>query len=114
MVVDRPDGLVVVDVEIEFNFKVYKKLEIDLKHINSGKNFSRETNFSVDEIVDLVINFLDGNVLEPHSHRKFEDETCEYFFLKDIYKGKKYKLVICTCTDLQENLGIMTFYRIRS
>lgn len=53
----------IVKVDIEFNYLHYTKLEIDLEHINRGKNFSRETKFSVEEIIFLAQLFIDGEHL---------------------------------------------------
>jgi hypothetical protein len=113
MVVTRPDGLVIVDVEIEFNFLNYSKVEIDLQHINQGKNVTRKTQFSVEEAVNLVIALIDGQVIELDSQRYYGDDSCNYYSAIKKFQSNFYKLVFCTCTDRPETLGIITLYRLR-
>ncbi|MGZ3857576.1 MAG: hypothetical protein ACXVKO_15060 [Bacteriovorax sp.] len=74
MVVVRPGSLVIIDVEIEFNFLNYLKIEIDLQHINRGKNLTRETNLSEEEILILVKEFLNGEILESEVQKDYGDE----------------------------------------
>lgn len=46
----RPDGLIEVDYEIEFNGFVYQKLEIDLAHVNKDDRSS----YSTSDVVKIV------------------------------------------------------------
>ena len=114
MAIVRPKSLEIIDVEIEFNFVSYRKIEIDLHHINRGKSLTRESTFSLFEIVNLVKIFLEGKILKPDNQRMYGDESCDYFtFIADL-NGKKYKLVFCVCTDRRDTLGVITLYRLRS
>jgi hypothetical protein len=47
MSVTRPESLIIINTEMEFNLRDFKKLEVDLKHINEGKDQTR-----------VVISFL--------------------------------------------------------
>jgi hypothetical protein len=114
MTVIRPRGLVVVEVDIEFNLLNYYKLEIDLEHINRGKNYTRETQYTLREIVDLVTLFIDKEILSSHATKNYGDESCEYYLLLKNFKGSNYKLVFCKCSDQVDTLGIITIYKIRS
>lgn len=113
MVVIRPEGLQIIDVDIEFNLLNYSKLEIDLQHINRGKWLTRETSFLLGEILNLVTNFLDGELIEADAQKVYENESCDYYCLSKNYRGKTYKLVFCICTDKKETLGIITLHRSR-
>lgn len=109
----RPDGLQIIEVDIEFNYLKYSKLEIDLHHINREKKFTRETNFSAKEIFILVTVFLDGEVLELNAQEVYGDESCDYYSVTKSYEDNIYKLVFCICTDRRDSLGIMTLHRLR-
>jgi len=114
MVVVRPDGLLVIDVEIEFNFLNYSKLEIDLHNINRGKKLTRYSNFSLEEVLIIVKTFFDGEVVELDIQKHYGDESCNYFSMIKKHQGNNYKLVLCICSDRVDALGIMTLYRLRS
>jgi hypothetical protein len=113
MAVIRPKDLMIVKVDIEFNYLHYTKLEIDLEHINRGKNFSRETKFSVEEIIFLAQLFIDGEHLELDAQKYYEDESCNYFIMIKKFQDNNYKLIFCICTDREDSLGIMTIFRIK-
>lgn len=113
MVVVRPDDLVRVDVEIEFNFLIYNKLEIDLRHINQGKSLTRHTGFTTFDIMDVVSDFLDGEICEVDEQKDYGKYSCNYFSLIKKFNSNYYKLVFCTCTDKPDTLGIITMYRVK-
>ncbi len=113
MAVIRPDDLVIIDVEINFNLQNYYKIEIDLNHINYGKNFTRKTDLTVEEIKILVTSLLDTRIFAPHAERDYGDDSCEYYYLVKALNGKIYKLVFCECTDRKGILGIITLHRLR-
>lgn len=113
MAVIRPDDLVIVDVEVEFNFLIYNKLEIDLRHINHGKTFTRETSYTVDEITCIVRSLLNGVISDVYTEKYYGNESCTYFTLYKTLEGKQYKIVFCYCTDRKDTLGIITLHRIR-
>lgn len=113
MAVIRPGDLFVVDVKIEFNFEKYSKLEIDFQHINRGKGFTRDEDFSIETIVKYVTMILDKELSEAELEKEYGDESCEYFTLIKNIDGKNFKLVFCICTDRLDTLGIITLYRLR-
>lgn len=113
MAVTRPANLVIVDVEIEFNFLIYTKLEIDVNHINYGKSFTRVVNYSANEVAGLVHLLLDGVSSDLYTEKVYGDESCYYFSLIKNIDERRYKIVFCTCSDRQGVLGIMTLYRVR-
>lgn len=114
MAVIRPDDLVIVDAEIIFNFVLYTKLEIDLQHINRGKKFTRESDYTATDVVELVTEFLNGDTFAPESMVEYDTERCDYFSVEKFFKGNKFKLIFCHCTDRNQTLGIMTMYRVRN
>lgn len=113
MVVIRPGDLVIVDVEIEFNFHFYTKLEIDLRHINRGKGFTRETNYSIDQVAFLAKSLLHGDTSDLYIEKIYGDESCTYFTIYKTLGTKQYKIVFCSCTDQKNTLGIITLHRSR-
>jgi hypothetical protein len=110
----RPDDLVYVDVDIEFNLKKFTSLEIDLRHINNGSKATRSTQYSVDEVVEIVRKFLNNQMVDEFSKRDYGNITCEYFSVVDKFKGKKYKLIICECSDRPDAIGVITLFRVWS
>lgn len=80
----------IVKVDIEFNYLHYTKLEIDLEQL-----------------------FIDGERLELDAQKYYEDESCNYFIMIKKFQDNNYKLIFCSCTDREDSLGIMTFFRIK-
>jgi hypothetical protein len=113
MVVIRPDILQIVDIDIEFNYVKYSKLEIDLQHINRGKKLTRHSNFLLEEVLILVTFILDGEVIGLNASKSCGDENCDYFSILKRFQGNNYKLVLCVCSDRKDTLGIITLYRAR-
>ncbi len=114
MSVTRPESLIIINTEMEFNLRDFKKLEVDLKHINEGKDQTRETKWLIEDVLALVKVFIDGQIQIAESHFDYKDESCDYFLVTDKYKGKLYKLVFCICSDRKNSIGIITLHRIRS
>jgi hypothetical protein len=113
MAVVRPDDLVTVDVEIEFNFLYYNKIEIDLEHINRGKSNTREAGYRVDEVTNIVKSLLDGAMSDVYTKKYYGDDCCTYFSIHKTLEDKHYKIVFCYCSDRKETLGIITLHRLR-
>ena len=110
----RPDDLVYVDVEIEFNLKKFTSLEIDLRHINNGSKATRNTKYSIEEVVEVVRKFLSGRVEVAISKTGYGYINCDYFLIEDYFEGKRFKLIICECSDRPNAIGIITLFRIWS
>ncbi len=110
--VPRPEGLVERFVEIIFNDLNYTTLEIDINHINSGKGFSRKTNFTAIEIVNIAVCFLNGISTEMVNDTYFGDTYCQYYVCENDYGSKKMKMVFCICSDRPDRIGIITLHRI--
>ena len=85
----RPEGLEIVEVDLEFNFSKFTKLEIDLSHINKDDR----SKFSKDDVAKIVIAMLSGIQLSPSDEKEFGDDICSYFVRTASFKDKKYKLV---------------------
>ena len=108
-VIERPNGLELVDVNIEFNFLKFTKLEIDLAHVNKN---GRST-YSSNDVAKIVIHLLSGLVLEASDEKSFGDEVCSYFVRSGEFEEKNYKLVFCICSDRPETIGVITLHRVR-
>lgn len=105
----RPDGLVIVEVNIEFNFLNYTKLEIDLAHVNKDERSS----YTSDEVAKIVSHLLNGLRLEASDEKAFGEEVCSYFVRSGEFEDKNYKLVFCICSDRPESIGVITLHRVR-
>lgn len=105
----RPDGLEIVDINLEFNFKTYLKLEIDMAHVNKDGR----SNFTKDDVARIAIFLLTNLVLTPSDEKEFGEEICSYFVRTSEFEKKNYKLVFCICSDRPDTIGIITLHRLR-
>lgn len=106
--IKRPEGLSYIEVRLSFNFKVYTKLEIDLGHINKNAR----SNFSIEEVTNIMASALENNALLACDEKEFGTEICSYFVKKLIYKKNNYKLVFCICSDREDSIGVITLHRL--
>ena len=109
----RPKNLVVVSTEITFNYVVFTELEIDLNHINFGKDQTRASHFSINELAEIVKTMLDGLYLDTESVRNYGLYNCEYFSIVKENDHKRYKMIFCICSDKKFTIGVMTLFRIK-
>ena len=79
----RPEGLILLEVELEFNFQTFTGLEIDLKHVNKEKR----SHFSANEVVVLVEELINGLRLLPSDEKQFGEEICSYFVRTSVCQG---------------------------
>lgn len=107
--IERPRNLIYEKCKIEFNYRLFDRLEINLVHINKN----RRSNFSPIEIHDAVIQFVGGRYLKQSTQKFFGVECCSYFVVIDQFKSKLYKLVFCICSDRTFNIGVITFHRTK-
>lgn len=107
--IERPSGLEIVEVNFEFNFLIYTKLEIDLVHVNKDGRSS----CSARDVVEIVSHLLNGHRLEARVEKSFGEDICSYFVRSDEFGDKNYKLVFCICSDRPESIGVITLHRVR-
>ncbi len=110
--ITRPDGLVFCDVDLWFNFRSYSVLEIDIEHINFGKNKIRDSYFTPGNVSEIVIELIGDDDLFPDDKKQFGNEFCNYYIKIGKYKSQKYKLVFCICSGRPRSIGIITLFRI--
>lgn len=110
--ITRPSGLVECEVNLIFNFRKIDGLEIDIEHINFGKKNSRDSSLSVSLIAGIVEVLINGKEYESQNIKFYGDEVCAYYKIIGIFDSKKYKLVICLCSDRPRRIGIITLFRI--
>lgn len=110
--ITRPNGLVIKEVVLQFNFEQYSTLEIDLDHINLGRNGTRQARFTVDLAAEIVIGLIDEEDLFFNDKKRYGNEFCYYFSKIGKFKEKKYKLVFCICSDRPRSIGIITLFRV--
>lgn len=104
----RPAGLEIVKASIEFNYRAFEYLEIDLEHVNRGKRSS----YSADEVVKIVMSMINNLRLVPSGEKDFGNENCSYFVRSGSSNDKKFKLVFCICSDRPTTIGVVTLHRI--
>jgi len=107
--INRPDGLETVNVDLKFNFNTFVVLEIDINHVNKHGR----SNLSKADIAKIVIGILSGTVLHPSDYKVFGNELCSYFVKTSDFEDKNYKLVFCICSDKPDTIGIITLFRTR-
>lgn len=106
--IERPEELETVEVDVQFNFQKFEFLEIDLKHINKNGR----SNLSVLEVTEMVLGLINNRNLSPSGEKAFGDEMCSYFVRSGKRDGKKLKLVFCICSDRPTTIGVITLHRI--
>ncbi|MBH46949.1 MAG: hypothetical protein CME71_02130 [Halobacteriovorax sp.] len=106
----RPKSLEYIAVQVNFRGLLFETLEIDLAHINKY----RRSSFRLKDIVYAAKTMLHQNYFEANSSKQYEKETCHYYVIIERFNGSFYKLVFCVCSDRPKNIGINTFYRIKS
>ena len=107
--ITRPENLICVKREIEFNLRIYKVLEIDLAHINKNGR----ANYLVTDVMEIVQVILDGVVLESVEYKLYGKEYCDSFIQTGKHKQKRYKIVLCVCSDRPNSIGIITLHRLK-
>ena len=110
--IKRPLGLVFCETSLVFNCSYYLKLEIDIDHIQLGKNKKRLSALTLAAVVELSELFINNQFFYPEGEARYGSDFCEYFSIINHYKTKKYKLVFCICTDRPHAIGIITLHRI--
>lgn len=104
-----PLGLVVVQINIEFNQILYEKLEIDLDHINKNER----SNLSLQEVLKIFDYFIRNLSLQPSGEKSYKDEICSYYVRTHFWCHKKYRLIFCICSDRPLTIGVLTLFRVR-
>ncbi len=110
--IKRPDDLIKCETFLIFNGIEYHCLEIDLAHINEGKEGKRKSSFSVAVIEGIVFDLINDLNKVPESFRNFENGFCEYFLITGQHKLRNYRIVFCICSDRPHAIGIITLFRI--
>ena len=105
----KPSGLesIIFEPPVEFNGVKISKVEVDLIHINYGKNVKiKRSEFSLKEIKEIIKSNLDELDLDPVN----EDGTHFYFAFELDINNRQFRLIFCwDKNDL--SLGIITLYR---
>ena len=110
--VKRPSNLKRVVVELKFNDQLYTELEVDLEHINRGKELkSLRSSFTLATTTKIISFALEGIFLEPVNTSEFANTICEYYVKIFVWKGQKMRIVFCICNDEPATIGIITLFR---
>lgn len=75
-----------------FRNKSFDFLRVDLGHINFDKGNNKRSDFSLSEVVEIIIGELDGYNFDPVG----EKDGAEFFVHLLNYKNKPYKLIFET------------------
>ena len=103
---ERPEGLQIVNRNIEFNFHKFNTLEIDLQHINKNSR----SNYSAKQISTIVGSLIDGQLLAPSGEKQFGKDFCTYYVKTNYYGKHQYKIVFCICSDQPTSIDIITLH----
>ena len=95
-----------------FNGYEFDAVEIDLEHINRGKQKLRQSQFDVEQVLNIIKILIHFEYLLSVGLRVFQDESYLYFAKSGIVKNKKYRIVFCICSDRPKTIGIITLFRI--
>ena len=112
-VIKRPELLIYSEVEILFNFKEISILEIDLEHINKGKNKTRNNRLNAEEVVKIVTALISDLNLLFTDFKQFENDFCYYYSKIGNFNNKRFKLIFCICSDRPKTIGVITLFRVR-
>jgi hypothetical protein len=86
----RNEEIIEVDVDdFLFQGEVYGLIKVPLNHINFDRRNKKRSDFSVEEVVKIVIRELEGNFLTPTGHKNGID----FFVHILLYEDRPYKLV---------------------
>lgn len=99
-------------VDLVFNFALFKKLEIDLQHINQGRLKLRQTKLTADDVTYIAMTLINNDFLHMSGKREFGEEHCTYFAKEGCVEGKKYRIIFCVCSDQPKAIGIITLFRV--
>ncbi len=109
----RPNSLISVKTNFGFNGLIITEVEIDINHVNFGKNKSKKrSNFNADFVAKVCNKFFSNKFLEDVGLKEFGDEVCRYFKIDSVFENKKYRMVICVCSDKPNTVGVITLYEI--
>ena len=86
----RDDEIIEVEVdEFLFQGRAYQFLKVALNHINYDKGNHKRSDFSIEEVVDMVISTIEGSFLEPVGTKNGYDFFVHFF----MHREKSYKLI---------------------
>ncbi len=94
--------------EIIFNQCPFTQILIPLSHINFDQGNSKRSEFSIEQVAEIVCQVLDGLELVPDGVKK-EKEYFVYFFS---FSEKSFKLVFATHSHGIE-IEVLTLHRQR-
>lgn len=112
-ILKRPQGLKRVEWNIEFNNNHFEALEIDLEHVNKGKQKTRQTYYDEKDVLFIFDKLVNNSLLHPVDKRKFKNEICEYFIISGPIDNIKFKLIFCICSDRPKTIGVITLHRVK-
>lgn len=101
--------LELIEIDIEFNFKIFKSVEVDLNHVNK---YGR-SQFTAFEVALFTQRVLQGKKMQPSAVKSFDKEVCSYFVRRELWNGKAYKIVFCICSDRPDTIGVITLFRVK-
>lgn len=103
----RPKELEFIDINIEFNDRLFEQLEVDLAHVNkNGRSI-----YTALQAAKLVKQIIGGRKLAPSASRAFKNEICLYYVATGDFKLKNYKVVFCICSDKPNAIGLITLFK---
>lgn len=113
MMIERPNNLIIVEANFEFNGLLINEIEIDLDHVNFGRNMEKKrSSFEADFVSKVCLEFFSNKYLKDVGQQQFGDDLCLYFKLEEVFRNERYKMVICICTDKPNTIGVITMYKI--
>lgn len=105
----RTDELFIVEVDdISLNNKKFTEIHIPINHINFDANNNCRSSFRVEDIAKIIINLLNGQMLEADGSK---DESMFYVYYFELNK-KNHKLVFETKNN-KAYIRVITFHRVR-
>lgn len=106
-----PEEAIEIDIRpIVINKRVFKKVVIDLRHINFGKNgIIQRSHFEIKDVLRLLF-LLDGKEVKPSEGNALYDYAVE---IVGVESKKAYRIIICLYR-LEPTIGVITLYRIKS
>lgn len=108
---ERDGDISVIEVEeFIFNGRGYSEIHISLNHINFDSKGHKRSSFTVEEVVMLFANAINGIFLEEDG---IKGSALYYVYQYETADKKKYKFVFYT-ENKQVYIRLITLFRSRS
>ena len=106
----RDDEISIVEVDgLVFNGREYSEIHVSLEHINFDSKGNRRSSFTIEEVITLFADAVNGAFLEEDGNKA---NVSYYVYQYESVDKRKYKIVFYTENN-QLFIRLITLYRTR-